>query len=305
MEPQQATSLPLSIPAWLGSKIGCRLLRWAVSDSVDLHTRRQRLERVSRWATPPILGVSYETATIGSVPGEWQRPRKLDDQAPVILYLHGGAYTVGSSAAQRPISARLAKAARAQVFSVDYRLAPEHPFPAAVEDAAAVYRALLESGVAPNRIVLAGDSAGGGLAMATLLSTGWLDIPPPAAVVLLCPWLDLTLSGNDRPGDAILNRSSLQQDARDYAGDDLRQALASPLFADFDQLPPILIEAASEDLLYEDALRFAESAQANGHPVQLRTGQDLWHDWQAFAGVVPEADDSIRTITDFIIEHTS
>lgn len=250
-------------------------------------------------------GTRIEPGTFG-VPGEWVRHQDAGD-GPVLLYLHGGGYTLGSPRTHRALASHLAAVAHCQVLLPDYRLAPEHPYPAAVEDAVAAYRFLLDH-VAPDRIALGGDSAGGGLALCTALALRDARLPLPRALVLLSPWTDLSLSGEtiDRLDavDPMLRRAWLQRAGDAYRGDvAATDPRVSPLHASLDRLPPMLIQVGSDEILLSDAQRLADKARAAGNDVRLEIEQGYWHDFQVHAGVLDAADAAIRRIADFLRGH--
>jgi acetyl esterase/lipase len=241
-----------------------------------------------------------------AVKGEWLKPRCGAEANRVILYLHGGAYVTCSARSHRPITTALARLTGRRVFSLDYRLAPEHPFPAAVDDAAAAYRWLLQKGCAPGEIVLAGDSAGGGLVIATLLRLRRESVPLPAAAVCFAPWVDLTgkcdyRNGQDWSmfrGDDVASFARLY--LKDVAADDCE---ASPVFADLAGLPPLLIQVSGSELLFDEALRLHQRALAAGVRSRLDVYPGLPHVWQMFVGLLPEAQMALRAAADFLVRH--
>jgi acetyl esterase/lipase len=223
----------------------------------------------------------------------------------VILYLHGGAYVIGGPASHGKLAAQLGHAARCEVYFVDYRLAPEHPFPAALDDALAAYRWLLAQGLDARRVIVAGDSAGAGLALATALALRERKLPLPGALVLISPWTDLTLGGTSHRShaqrDPMLRASWLADSAQRYAaGRPLTDPLLSPLFADLSGLPPMLVQVGSEEILLSDAEGLAQRAGAAGTAVTLRRYDGLWHDFQVHAGLLPEADRALAEIGAFV-----
>lgn len=239
-----------------------------------------------------MAGVPAERVCVGT-PGE-----------NVVLYLHGGAYLFGSPATHRSVTGYLARAAAATVYAPDYRLAPEHPCPAAVEDATQAYRWLLEQGVPAARIVIAGDSAGGGLAVAATLSLRDAGTPLPAGLIALSPWVDLTGSGESvaRVGsaDPMLPVSGLHDSAALYlAGRDTADPVASPLYADLAGLPPLCIQGGSDEILYSDAVRLAEQARQAGVTVTHKTFQGFWHVFQLHAGALPAATAAVEEMAEF------
>ena len=238
------------------------------------------------------------------VPAEWiTAAGARDDHA--VLYLHGGGYCIGSIATHRQLASDVSRAAGARVLLIAYGLAPERPFPAAVEDAARAYRYLLASGVKPSRASIAGDSAGGGLTAAALLALRDAGTELPAAGVCLSPWFDLTLSGASMQSkaavDPIVQRDRLQRMADAYL--DSRPAttpLASPLYADLAGLPPLLVQVGTAETLLDDATRFAERARAAGVAVDLDVWDDMVHVWQAFAFVLPEGRQALERVGAFL-----
>ncbi|HVJ52623.1 MAG TPA: alpha/beta hydrolase [Aliidongia sp.] len=225
--------------------------------------------------------------------GEWTEP--MAGQARrTVLYCHGGGYFFCSPETHRPITFGLAAAADARIFSLDYRLAPEHRCPAALDDAVAAYRGLLAHGTAPSRIVLGGDSAGGGLALSTLLALRDAGDPLPAGAVLFSPWTDLagtgaTLDSNDR-SDVMFYGQGIREAGKVYLGEiAATDPLASPLYADLSGLPPLFIQASDSEVLLDDSRRFADKARAAGVAVVFRAWPRLPHVWQIFAPALPEA----------------
>ncbi len=253
----------------------------------------------------PANGVSVSQVKLGGVPTEKLRPGTAASAAGAVLYFHGGAYVVGSPVSHRLLTSCLAQASGMTVFAADYRLAPEHPFPAAVEDAVAAYRALLSEGYRPENIVIGGDSAGGGLTLAAAVSLRDAKLPQPAALVLLSPWADLTLSGPTMKSkakvDPMLTEKWLRKMADTYLhGKPAKSPTASPLFANLTGLPPMLIQVGSDEVLLSDSERLAENARAAGVKVDYHLYEDLWHVFQASQKQVPEADEALAEIVGFI-----
>ncbi len=253
---------------------------------------------------PPPADVAYEAVDAGGVPAEWATAETASPGC-VLLYLHGGGYNIGSVRTHRMLTGGISRAAGLPVLSVDYRLAPENPFPAAVEDAVLAYRFILNSGVAPAKIAIAGDSAGGGLTAAALVALREGGDPLPGAAVCLSPWLDLTQSGDSMTAraalDPMVNKQALDRMAAGYLGDqDARTPTASPLFADLSGLPPILIHVGSAETLLDDSVRFAERVRKAGGDVELEVWDDMIHVFHAFAPLLPEATQGIEKIADFL-----
>lgn len=256
----------------------------------------------------PLPGdVSYQVVDAAGVSAEWVRASKVREET-VLLYLHGGCYATGSVETHRDLMTRLSIGSSMRVLGLKYRLAPLHPFPAAVEDASAAYRWLLETGVDPGRIALAGDSAGAALALATTLTIRDEGLPLPGAVVCLSPWVDLALTGDSMDikaaEDTIVSREMLRGWGKLYLGDrDPRTPLASPLYAEFRGLPPPLIQVGSTEVLLDDSRRLAERASAAGVKVSLEIWPEMIHGWQNFAEILPEARQAIEHIGRFVRSH--
>jgi acetyl esterase/lipase len=227
-----------------------------------------------------------------------------------LLYLHGGGYVIGSIHTHKGLIAGLSAAAHCRALALDYRLAPEHRYPAAVDDAVAAYRWLLDAGFSPSRIAIAGDSAGGGLALATLVALRAAGDPLPAAAVPISPWTDLEGTGDSMKThvdkDPMVEPGGLLGMARLYLGDaDPRQPTASPLHADLTGLPPLLIQVGELETLLDDATRIAASAQKRGVAVTLEVWPEMVHVWHLFAPMVPEGRDAIARIGAFLKQHTT
>jgi monoterpene epsilon-lactone hydrolase len=212
----------------------------------------------------------------------------------VVLYFHGGVYVLGDAFQAAALAAQVGRRTSARVFSVDYRLAPEHPFPAAVDDAIAAYRALLDGGTDPSDIVFAGESAGGGLAVATLVNARDRGLPQPAAALLMSPYADLTLAGetlySKAAADPLLSRTGLAARVPDYTGgQDASLGLISPIFADLVGLPPLVIQCGTHEVLLDDAIRLTRQAAVADVDVTLDITAGVPHVFQTFAGMLDEA----------------
>ncbi len=266
--------------------------------------QRRRLALVTR-LTLPARGVDFTATTSGGVPGEFVQTRGLATARGTVLYLHGGAYCVGSPATHRAITSHIARRTAARVFVADYRLAPEHPFPAALDDAVAAYRALLRDGGSPQRIAIIGDSAGGGLALATALRLRELGDPLPAALVLFSPWVDLgdPDRGVEPAGEVMLSRAWTAECARLYlAGRDSGDPLASPINGDLRGLPPTLVQVGQDELLLADSRRLHAALAAAGVPVELQEYPRRWHVFQVNAGVLADANRALDSVAGFLRE---
>ncbi|MCX5374763.1 alpha/beta hydrolase [Streptomyces sp. NBC_00103] len=249
--------------------------------------------------------VRTRTTELGEVPAVEVRAGSPATTAGTVLYFHGGAYAIGSAAASVGLVSEIARRTATTAYSVDYRLAPEHPFPAAVDDALAAYRALLDRGVPAGSVAVTGESAGGGLALALLLAIRDAGLPQPSSATVLSPWADLTQSGGTMTSradtDPALTRGALEIRAADYLdGADPRTPLASPLHADLRGLPPLLIQAGGREILLDDALRLAARAAHADVPVTLRTFPGAPHVFQGFAAVVEEAALALDQVAAFI-----
>ena len=258
-------------------------------------------------ATPVPAEAQITAAELGGVPGEWVEMPGADAQRAV-LYLHGGGYVLGSPQTHHALTTKLAQSAGARLFSLDYRLAPEHPFPAAVEDAAAAYHALLDAGFDASQVAVSGDSAGGGLTMALLLKLRDEGAPLPAAAAPISPWVDLTGDAESlttlAERDPIVQRDGLLRLAGWYLnGADPRTPLASPLFADLSGLPPLLIQVGSDETLLDDSRNLHKNAEAAGVQSKLEIWDDMIHVWHAFHFMLPEGARALETIGAFFKGH--
>jgi acetyl esterase/lipase len=251
--------------------------------------------------------IATERVGAGGVPAEWIWAPDVD-HAAVMLYLHGGGYVLGSMRTHRVMLAHLSRACRCRVLGLEYRLAPENPFPAPVEDTLAAYRWLLARGYAPRNMVLAGDSAGGGLVVAALVAMRYVGEPLPAAGVCLSPWVDMEASGpsfvTNATSDPSVAKDRILRIASLYlAGKPPQTPLASPIHADLRGLPPLLVQVGSIETLLDDARALAERAQAAGVRVELQVWEDMPHVWQHFAPILPEAQQAIARIGEFVRKH--
>jgi acetyl esterase/lipase len=253
-------------------------------------------------------GPPGEVVTVGDCTAEWVRAARADD--PVLLYLHGGSYALGSPASHRHLCATLGAEAGAAVLALDYRLAPESPFPAAVTDAVAACRCLLAQGTPPSRITLAGDSAGAGLAVAAMQVLRDARDPLPAAAVCISPWADLGCTGASHTERAdrevLLDTRDLREMAERYlAGTDPRHPLASPVHADLTGLPPLLIQVGTEEVLWDDARGLQEAAQRADVRVDFEAWPDMFHVWHWYHPVLPEGRAAIAAAGRFLREATA
>jgi acetyl esterase/lipase len=246
---------------------------------------------------PLVDGTTVEPLDEDGPAAEWVRAPGLGPGRAVV-WLHGGGYVIGSPASHRPFASRLSAATGAPVLVVDYARAPEHPYPGAINDALAAYRWLLADGLDAGHVALGGDSAGGGLALATAVALRDAGDPLPAAIALSSPWLDLTLVGDSMHAtgddDIILSTELLDHWAGLYAGDTPRtDAGISPLFARLDDLPPLLVHVARRELLYDDTVRLDTGVRAVGGGITVEIDDEMIHHWHVFAGLFPESDDAV------------
>ena len=270
---------------------------------------RKGLEQLTSLVKGP-KDVDLEHIDINGMAAVWISSPEVDSNK-VVLYLHGGGYILGSLNTHQDIAMRIGRAAKARVLLVDYRLAPEDPFPAAVEDAVKSYKWLIENQkIVPNKIVIAGDSAGGRLTLVTLIKLRDDNISLPAAGVCLSPWTDVALTSEslirNAKVDPFLKYYDIVFMADLYVGDnDPKNPYISPLYADLHDLPPILIQVGTAEIIEDDSVRFAEKAKKAGVDVKLEVFDDMIHVFQAFADMAPEGQDGIDKIGSFIKEKMS
>ena len=252
--------------------------------------------------------ITTERLAAGGVAAEWIDAPNADENT-VLLYLHGGGYAFGSMRTHRVMLAHVSRAAEARVLGLDYRLAPEFPFPAPIDDSVAAYRWLLSQGVNPKKIVIGGDSAGGGLMVAVLVALKYLGEPMPAAGVGSSSWTDMEATGQsfvtNAEVDPSVNRDRILTIAKLYmAGKDHSAPLASPIHADLTGLPPLLLQVGSIETLLDDTNVLAHRAKAAGVEVEVDVWDDMPHVWHHFAPILPEARQAIERIGQFIKKHT-
>lgn len=299
------------MPSWQSRIISqlCRLIikRPLTEEEAILSHLRFTLNSTRLLRRPVPFKARVTPVNDGGVRGEWV---EWKDVSPVgtMLYLHGGGYMACSAETHRPLTLPLARRTGLKTFVPDYRLAPEHRFPAAVDDALAAYRRLLAQGAEPHKLIVAGDSAGGGLTLALLVALRDAGEPLPAAAVCLSPWTDLAATGESlRTNDArcaMFHGCSFAPAARIYLGDESPyHPLASPLYADLTGLPPLQIFASSSETLLDDAVRVAERARDCGVPIDLQVWDDLPHVWPIHYLLMPEARSAVLRMADFVRQH--
>jgi acetyl esterase/lipase len=259
---------------------------------IDMNEQRRLLKELTS-SQPLPADVTVTAAALGGVP---TAEITIDGIEPrhVVLYFHSGVYVLGDAFQAANLASQVGRRTRAKVISVDYRLAPEHPYPAAVDDALAAYEALLHNGTAPSDIAFAGESAGGGLAIATLVNARDHGLPLPAAAFVMSPYADLTLAGTTmqtkREVDPLMSRENLQSRVTDYtAGQDPALGLISPIFADLSGLPPLIIQAGTHEVLLDDAVRLARQAATADVEVTLDITPRVPHVFQTFYPILDEA----------------
>ena len=251
---------------------------------------------------------TYKRVNAGGVTAEWVTAEGAPESR-VVLYLHGGGYIIGSTRTHRPLMAELSRASSARVLGLDYRLAPEHPFPAPIEDAVAAYRWLLNEGYDPARIAVAGDSAGGGLTVAALVQIRYVGLPMPGAAVCISPWVDMEGLGESMEtradADPMVGKEGLLLSAKTYlGGTDPRAPLAAPLYADLRGLPPTLIQVGDAEVLLDNSTRLAGIAREAGVHVEMDVWDDMIHVWHLFAPILPEGRQALSQAGEFIKKHT-
>jgi epsilon-lactone hydrolase len=268
------------------------LRQGAIPPDSDVDEQRRLLRELVS-AQPLPAEVTVTAATLGGVP---TAEVTVDGVEPrhVVLYFHGGVYVLGDAFQAAGLAAQVGRRTSAKAISVDYRLAPEHPYPAAIDDALSAYQALLEGGTAPSDIAFAGESAGGGLAVATMVNAREHGLPLPAAALLMSPYADLTLAGTTmqtkRTADPLLSPEALRARVADYtAGQDAALGLISPIFADLSGLPPLIIQAGTHEVLLDDAIRLARQAATADVEVTLDITPGVPHVFQAYYAILDEA----------------
>ena len=283
------------------------VLRERGAPKPDDPIEQQRADLEDGMARMPLApGVSCREDSINDTPVEWVEPDGASGSR-TMMYLHGGGYALGSLSTIRPLATHLAHRLGARVVTVDYRLAPEHPYPAALDDCVAVYRELIGTGLTPSTLAIGGDSAGGGLAVATLVALRDLALPLPAAGICLSPWVDLTMAGSsleiNAPHDPLLQPRFLEALAAHYlAGESPETPLASPVFADLRGLPPLLIQVSGAEILLDDARSLAAVAERSGVDVTLECWADVMHVWHVFAPGLPQATRAIQRVAEWLNE---
>lgn len=291
-----------------------KVTRWVIKTLIapilnaetPITIQRKQLDRLTGLVPLP-KGVNSRSFNIRDIPALWIDVNAKNQR--VIFFLHGGAYNIGSIESHKEFAARLGLAADANVLLIDYRLAPEHPFPAGLNDALAAYQWLRIQGYGGDNIAIAGDSAGGGLALSTAMKLRDESSELPACLCLMSPWTDLTMSGASIKSNAtteiMLNALWMRQLAHNYAGPDgLANPLASPHYGNYKGLPPIMTHVAEAELLLSDARRMTQKAKQAGVDAHLEEFRNVWHIWHTHAGVMPESKQAMKKMGDFIQQKT-
>lgn len=266
---------------------------------------RQDLELMAH-GTVHDQDIQVQKVTVAGIPGEWVvAPNAVENR--VFLYLHGGGYCFGSCNTARELASRLSRVTATRVLVIEYRLAPEHPFPAAIEDSVSAYQWLISSEFSPGQIIIGGDSAGGGLALATLLTLRDAGHPLPVATVLLSPWTDMEGTGDSMETqmefDPWLKPEEMRSMSALYIRDlEPRHPLVSPIYANLQGLPPMLVHVGRDEILLSDSSRLVERAHEAGVDVTFKIWEDMWHVFHSFASNVPEARKAIEEIGEYVVE---
>jgi acetyl esterase/lipase len=294
-----AISLRASFIRWLTS----RYIHRVDIPNAPVPKMRKRLDQLGRLGRPA-RHVAIEEKTIAGLRAEWYRPREATP-GKVLLYLHGGAYALGSCDSHRKLVTHIARAGKIEAVMPEYRLAPEHPFPAGLDDAVAVFKELLGMGYGADDIIIGGDSAGGGLSVAAMLQLRHQGAPLPRAAILLSPFLDMSASGESMKTRASqepwFHAEEIEVVIRYYCPDeDVRNPLLSPVFANVSGLPPMLIHVGDDEILLSDSTRFAHKLRTAGIDVELEVFLEMWHVFQLFIGTMPESKRAVRKIGAYI-----
>lgn len=279
-----------------------RLVRPVLHPAIPISIQRKLTSQAYKSSVPP-RGSRFQTGTLAGCPVI--RSSFGQTTRGAVLYLHGGGYIIGSAATHKGLTGHLAKTSGCMVVTPDYRLAPEHPFPAALDDAEAVWHALIEEGFTPGQIAIAGDSAGGGLAIALAMRLRDSNQTPLSSLTVFSPWVDLTQESLYAPEcEPVLQAGWVAKAAKLYASQEsLRHPMLSPIFGDFEGLPPLLIQVGSQEILLNDAERLADAAKKAGIKTQLEVFNNLWHVFQIHSGQLEKATAAVQTAGKHIMAH--
>ena len=278
------------------------LVRPLLNPAVPIPLQRTLIAQAYRSSIAP-RGCRFEQDHLAGIPTI--RSTYPEAESGVLLYLHGGGYVIGSASTHRGLTGHLARTSGCEVFTPDYRLAPEHPFPAALDDAEAAWMALIERGYRPEQMAMAGDSAGGGLSLALALRLREKGLPLPSSITVFSPWTDLTQSQLYSPEcEPVLQSEWIEKCAALYTGTEARDnPLVSPVFGDLCGLPPLLIQAGSNEILLNDAERLARIAHRDGVRTSLEVYNGLWHVFQVHSGQLTRATEAVATAGNHIRAH--
>ncbi|MCI4668789.1 MAG: alpha/beta hydrolase [Bacteroidia bacterium] len=287
-------------------KLSANNVARAVNKDIGQVQTLRRLLDVSAFPFSIPKGVKTEMIQIGEMPAEWYFPPNADI-TKVILFVHGGGYSIGSIQTHRALVARMAEMSNCVALSIEYRLSPEHPFPAALEDVVHAYEWLILHGYDPADIIMAGDSAGGGLIMSTLITLRKLESPQPGGAVLMCPWVDLSFSSQSAEVNQVHDPIVTVEQVKDwgilYAGKyAIDHPMISPLHADLSNLAPIMIQASDSEVLRDDAINLHHKIQQDGGESSLEIFEGLLHVWHLFWKYVPESQEAINKIGMFCMK---
>ncbi len=296
------------MPSEEGKRIRATLISDDDAPELSLEVMRQDWENSALQAQLPV-GTTITPVTLGGIYCEQvNQPDAVQNKQ--LIYIHGGGFTTGSCKTHRELAARFSLASGIPVLLVDYRLAPEHPYPAGIEDALQVYRSLLHGGVQPEQMAIGGDSAGAQMVLSTLLRLRVASEPLPAAVVLLSPWLDLGMTGESMQAraklDPLVSHKALQSAVHHYIGNQAStDPFISPVYADLHDFPPIFIQIGDHEVLLSDATRLADKAKGAGVDMVLEVWPEMWHVWQGWAATLPEGQQAIDRIGQYLREKLS
>ena len=283
------------------------LIRRMFGKRMGIEEYRALTDQNARFSNRLPKDVKVDRFEADGIPAAWISPSNADADK-VIVHFHGGGYVTGGIDSHLMMGIPMAQALRIKILLFDYRLAPEHPFPAALQDGLKIYRWLLEQGYQARDIILSGDSAGSGLALATTLSLQDTNEPLPSAVICISPWVDLAHTGDSHATnadtDVVLTTDVLAEWASAYTDESiLKNPLVSPLYADFHGFPPMFIQTDSSEILFDDAKRLADKARVDGVDVTLKVWNGLWHAWHAMGGLIPESKKAFEEIGQFLNAH--
>ena len=291
-----------SIRSFVIREVGRIIMKRANQNRGTITEQRKSMEALIKWVKVSKL-VHVEKLNADSVEIEKISYANADKEN-IIMHLHGGGYTTGSINTYRILEASISKPSKSLVILPEYKLAPEYPFPSAINDALKVYRWILKQGIKSSNIIISGDSAGGGLAVATVMSLRDNGEPLPAGIICISPWVDLCCKGNSHVTkakvDPALTLSYVRECILHYAGqEDLKNPFLSPIYGDFHNLPPMLIQVGSEEILLDDSIVLAKKARSANVDVNFKIWNGMWHEWHMFGNFIPESRQALEEIGSF------